>query len=211
MGRNGDELTLEPIGPKMQAMAIGRPLSFNPEDALERVAEVFRERGYEATSLQNLLSATGLSKSSLYQQYGNKLQLFDQCVMRYAKAKEEEMTSALEQAASGRVFFAAVLQQIVDEPSPAKGCLVFNTASDLSQLDPQVAARIRQVFVRFRNVFIQAIERDQLAGKVPKQASAQDLANYLMAAMGGLRTLVKGGMPRDELQRSCELILKALD
>ncbi|MGJ8669838.1 MAG: TetR/AcrR family transcriptional regulator [Oceanococcus sp.] len=192
-------------------MTIGRPLSFDREQALDRVADVFRERGFEGASLQNLLSATGLSKSSLYQQYGNKQELFDQCLARYADAAEADMRAALAKAASGRDFVAGLLQQIVDEPTPVKGCLIFNTASDLSQLDPHVAAKIRQVFVQFRAIIIAAMEQDQANGKLAQASSPKDLANYLMATMGGLRTLMKGGMNRAELSRSCQLILKALD
>ncbi len=191
-------------------MVIGRPLSFDREQALDRVTEVFRERGYEATSLQNLLAATGLSKSSLYQQFGHKQALFEQCLESYANGVRADMRRALVRTKDLRTFVAAVLEQIVDEPRPPSGCLVFNTAIEFGQLDPRIANQVKQVFESFQAIFIEAIERDRSAGRLPAGPPAQDLANYLMAAMGGLRTLVKGGMERAQLRRSCELILKTL-
>ena len=185
-------------------------MSFDPEQALQRVAEVFRERGYEGTSLQNLLAATGLSKSSLYQQYGNKQALFDQCLMRYAQGVEADLKAALAQADSGRAFIDSVLQQVISESAPSSGCLIFNTASDLSQLDAQVADAIRQVLGRYRAVFMAAIEQDQAAGLIRQDSAAVDLANYLMGSIAGLHTLVKGGMQAAELRRCCDLIMKAL-
>ncbi len=191
-------------------MVIGRPLSFDREQTLDRVVEVFRERGFEGASLQDLLAATGLSKSSLYQQYGNKQALFEQCLDSYAHRVEAEMRAALNRAPDTRAFVALVLGQIINEPRPPKGCLVFNTAIEFGQLDERVAGKVRQVFASFRSIFVEAIERDRAAGRLPAGAPAPDLANFLMASMSGLRTLVKGGMARAELRRSCELILKTL-
>ncbi len=186
-------------------------MSFDPEQALDRVSEVFRQRGFEATSLQALLAASGLSKSSLYQQYGNKQRLFEQCLEHYGERIENEMRRGLEQAASGRDFIAAVLEQVISEAAPPGGCLIFNTASDLGQLDARVARRVNRFFVRFRAVLITALEQDQANGLLPEPVAARDLANVIMASIGGLRLLSKGGMQQAELRRSCALILTLLE
>ncbi|MGJ8687062.1 MAG: TetR/AcrR family transcriptional regulator [Spongiibacteraceae bacterium] len=191
-------------------MKIGRPLSFDREQTLERVSEVFRERGFQGASLQDLLTATGLSKSSLYQQYGNKQALFDECLLSYASQLESDMRDGLAAASSGREFIAGLLELIISEPQPPKGCLIFNTANEFGQLDENVSTRVRRVFLGFRAIIIEAIEQDQAAGLLPS-GSAQDQANFFMVAIAGLRTLVKGGMPRAELRRSCVHMLKVLD
>ncbi len=192
-------------------MSLGRPLSFDREQVLGRVAEVFRMRGFEGASLQDLLAATGLSKSSLYQQYGNKQALFSECLARYADTMQADLQAGLSAAPNGRAFIAAVLDQIISEPQPPKGCLIFNTASEFGQVDEKVAAQVRQIFARVREVLIQAIELDRSAGRMTADQNAQDLANFLMASIAGLRTLLKGGMPQGELRRTCKVILAALD
>ncbi len=63
-------------------MSIGRPLQFDPEQVLDAAMQVFWASGYDATSLQDLLQAMRLSKSSFYQTFGSKQQLFERCLRR---------------------------------------------------------------------------------------------------------------------------------
>lgn len=78
----------------------GRPRNFEPDLVLENAMQLFWSQGYEATSLQDLLLATGLSKSSLYESFGNKQSLFEAAFTRYFDIRARQMRERLEQAES---------------------------------------------------------------------------------------------------------------
>ncbi len=191
-------------------MSAGRPLSFNPEQALGRATDAFWAQGYEASSLQDLLEATGLSKSSLYQQFGNKQQLFDRCLEHYTGEMEQLLLQLLQCAPSGRALIQMVLTQVISETQPARGCLIFNTGSEFGQGEPQVAERVRQGLGRFRGVFLQALQQDQAAGLLGPAADVEALADYLMTCIGGLRTMVKTGADTRAMKSTVAIILQAL-
>jgi len=97
------------------AANIGRPLEFDPDTALEGAMNLFWARGYEHTSMQDLLTAMNLSKSSLYQAFGGKQQLFRQCVGRYADQFAGRLREGLAGAPSGRRFIEAFLNSILED------------------------------------------------------------------------------------------------
>jgi TetR/AcrR family transcriptional regulator, transcriptional repressor for nem operon len=180
-------------------MSIGRPLQFEPDEALRAATGVFWARGFGATSLQDLLDATGLSKSSLYQTFGNKQALFDRCVHAYCCERAAQMRKALSEARSGwafieGTFFAAAEGR--DGPAAQWGCLLMNTAAEFGRKDPAVGAMVRVGLDRFAEVFREAVERAQREGAVGAERDAQALADYLVSSMSGLRTLVKAGIER---------------
>ncbi len=191
-------------------MPAGRPLSFDPDQALGSATAAFWARGYEASSLQDLLVATGLSKSSLYQQFGGKAQLFDRCLVHYTAQMEQVLRQLLAHAPSGQAFIQMMLTQVISEPPPAKGCLIFNTASEFGQSDAAVAGRIRHSLARFRDLFLLALEQDRSVGLLASDADTEALADYLMTAIGGLRTMVKMGADARSLKATVAIVLRSL-
>ena len=124
-------------------MTRGHPRTFDPEQMLDQAMQVFWQRGYEATSLQDLLAATGLSKSSLYQTYPSKRALFEAALRQYCSQRRRELRERLQAAASPREFLRAWLLCALEEEragEPPRGCMLANVASEFSQADPEIAA-----------------------------------------------------------------------
>ncbi len=86
-------------------MGLGRPIEFDPQQALDAAMHVFWQRGYEATSLENLLAAMDIGKSSFYQAYGSKPELFQKCLENYRDASVDRLRALLDQSASGKAFW----------------------------------------------------------------------------------------------------------
>ena len=195
-------------------MPAGRPRQFDPSVALNQAMELFWARGYEATSLQDLLGATGLSRSSLYQTFGGKHDLFAQCLETYRDMVVANMWQRLEQAPSGRAFIEDSLRRTLAEqtaPGGPRGCLVLNTANEFGHRDPLVTERVRAGVNSFRDVFAEAVRRGQADGSIRSPRDPRRLAAYIVAGMGGLRTLVKADENRDYVQDACDVLLLALD
>jgi TetR/AcrR family transcriptional repressor of nem operon len=191
----------------------GRPLEFDPDAALDAAMQVFWRNGYENTSMQDLLEAMQISKSSLYQAFGGKQALFERCMTRYGDETIGALRDALQASPSGLGFIRQFLESVLDEARgvcEARGCLVLNTANEFARRDPRIAEAVSQGLDRFHGVLLAAAERAQQEGDIPPERNAAMLAHYLVSSMSGLKTMSKAGAGEDTLRGIIELTLKAL-
>lgn len=194
-------------------MSYGRPLEYDPDKALDAAMHVFWLHGYEATSLLDLLDAMGLSKSSLYQGFGGKKDLFIRCLDRYCDHMSEVLQGLLQKADSGLGFIAEILLYAAAEASHSgmrRGCLLMNTATEFAQKDPAIAGRVTEGFERLRGVLTSAIQRGQQEGDIISDQDAGVLASYLISSLGGLKAVVKGGADEKRVNEIIGVILRAL-
>jgi TetR/AcrR family transcriptional repressor of nem operon len=191
----------------------GRPLEFDPAAALEAAMLVFWRNGYENTSIQDLLDAMHLSKSSLYQTFGGKQTLFERCIAHYGDEMIGALREALLVSPSGLAFIRQFLESVLDEARgvcEARGCLVLNTANEFARRNPRIAEAVSKGLDRFHGVLRAAVERAQHEGDIPPQRDAEMQASYLVSSMSGLKTMSKAGADVDTLRGIIELTLKAL-
>lgn len=187
----------------------GRPRTFDPDLVLENAMQLFWSQGYEATSLQDLLQATGLSKSSLYESFGNKQNLFEAAFTRYFDSRAELMLARLAEAESPMTFIRDCLLSVLDDArqSQPRGCMLVNVANEFSTGEPAVQALVETATRRMRQVFEQAFAQAQARGELSRQRSPADLALYMHCAMSGLRTQTKSALSRKDLLTVIEQIM----
>lgn len=194
-------------------MAIGRPIEYDLQQVLEAATHAFWAKGYEATSMEDLLTATQLSKSSLYQAFGGKQALFGRCIAAYNDRMVAQLRQRLDASASPLAFIKSTLLEVAREgaanPEPM-GCLVMNTAAEFGQREPEFAAWVDAGITRVRAVLELALKRAQAAGEIGKTRSARVLADYLMTVVAGLRTRVKAGAPAKTLAGVVDLAVSTL-
>lgn len=193
-------------------MTIGRPRTFNPDAVVQRALDCFWSNGFESTSMRDLLDCTGLSKSSLYETFGSKRELFERCLTTYREERVAGMSQRLAAADSGLAFIREMLEAVPLEcgKGSPRGCLVMNTAGEFSQKDPQVARLVGQGIAAFRHVFRQAVTRAQSEGDIPGNKNATGLARFIVSNMSGLSTLAKAGTPPKELRATAKIVVQAL-
>lgn len=175
--------------------------------------EAFWAQGYEATSMQDLLQATNLSKSSLYQTFGSKQELFARCFKHYCRWRAARMRERLARSDSGWCFIEETFRSVAegaDTGLEGRGCLLMNTASEFGQRDPLVAELVASGIACFAEVFREAITRAQVEGAIAPEREPQALADYLVASMSGLRTMVKAGMGRARVEEVVKGVLRGL-
>jgi TetR/AcrR family transcriptional repressor of nem operon len=195
-------------------MTMGRPAEFDRDRVLDAAMQLFWQKGYEATSLADLLNTMSLSKSSLYQTFGSKHELFDACLSRYRDMLVTDMQTALDNAGSARQFIEQIFYGVAAETKSSatrRGCLVMNTASEFAQRDPIVSRRVAASTRAFGKVFSSAVRQAQHEGDIPTHHDPDVLASYLVSSMTGLRTMVKAGASRSKVSDIATIILTALD
>ncbi len=174
----------------------------------------FWRQGYTATSLQDLLSAMQISKSSFYQTFDCKHTLFQRCIKHYRSTLENDMLTHLQQNSSARQFIETTFRAIGDNKQQTDnqfGCLLMNAASEFAQSDPVIAELVQKGIQKMRAVFLLALKRAQTEGDIPSDKNPDALASYLVSSMGGLRNMAKAGENQKTLKEITKIILSTLD
>ncbi|MET3966753.1 TetR/AcrR family transcriptional regulator [Bradyrhizobium sp. S3.9.1] len=189
---------------------MSRAREFDETEIIDKALQVFWQRGYEGTSLNDLLDATGLSKSSLYAAFGSKEDLFHRIVERYlSKHVEFRQACALAEPTPRRIV-ERLLYGMADLHAGSRtppGCLITGAALACS---PE-AESIRQELVRSRNEFGQVLRRRleavTSAGPLPPGMTAADAARLVVVTIQGMAVEAKGGATRNELRRLVQTFL----
>src|SRR5919106_279102 len=152
---------------------MARPREFDADAALDRTMEVFWSKGYEATSLDDLCDATGLSRSSLYATFGSKRNLLLRSVDRYVELRTPSIAAVLAQPLPVRDVFAALAGQFIDQimaGSGRRGCFLGNCAAELPRSDRGALAQVRQGLGRTEAAFREALARAKARGELQPTA-----------------------------------------
>jgi len=190
---------------------MARTREFDVDQALDRATELFWSKGYEATSIQDLVKATGVNRASLYATFGDKAELFAAALDRYDQRVNERVSRVLDPPAAGasavRAWFG-VLLEAATAPRGPRGCLMLNTVTGCTTapapiLD-QATATVRGTTERLR----EALARDPaLSGR----GDLRELARFLAAEAHGLSVLARAGVRRRELEAAAEIALRVLE
>ncbi|NGX14993.1 TetR/AcrR family transcriptional regulator [Wenzhouxiangella sp. XN24] len=194
-------------------MSSGRPLEFDPDAALGAAMRLFWAQGYKATSMQGLLDGMGIARSSFYQAFRGKRQIFLRAIDRYRENLVAELRAGLAASGSGLAFLRDTLDSVAEDARRGDGrmgCLVFNSAAEFGQRDPGMAAEISMSIDAFASVFSEAVRRAQRDGEIDPHKDPELLGRHVVCAMSGLRTLAKAGATPEELAKLAELAAAAL-
>ena len=192
---------------------MGRPREFDPNEALEQALQVFWAKGYEAASLTDLTGAMGLSKSSLYETFGSKHELFLATIERYKATTGARLAALLDGEGPAREAIAAVFESVIEDAShgDTRGCFLGNCAAEVAASDPAAAERVRAGLAGLEDAFHAAIARGQAAGEIPAEHDARGLARYLTSSLNGLRLTAKANPDPASLRDVVRLVLAPLD
>jgi TetR/AcrR family transcriptional repressor of nem operon len=193
---------------------MARPIGFDREQALDRAMGVFWSKGYEATSIEELVTRMGIQRGSLYGTFGDKRSLFLSALERYQRVVTRELFEALEAPGSGleaiRRFFRLRVERALDRRRP-RGCLVTNSAVELSGRDRGAAAKVGGSLVKMEAAFRGALERARAAGELPRTRDVRALARFLTSSAQGLSVMAKAFPERAILEDVVAVVLAALE
>ncbi len=193
---------------------MGRPKQFDPDEAAQEAMEAFWERGYAATSVNDLLDEMGLNKGSLYGTFGDKKQLFLAALEKYSDQRTCAAADILEQKIPARKVLEALLDCIARDctgENAHRGCLAAKAAMELAPHDKDVAAWLKKYHRRNVQMVARVIERGQKEGDVSRKLDATAAARFFLNNFAGMRLLGTTNPSISELKEVAELVLKVLD
>ena len=193
---------------------MARPREFDREVALDRAMAAFWAKGYEATSIEDLVDRMGIQRGSLYGTFGDKRTLFLAALERYQEVVARELFETLDAPGSGleaiRRFFRLRVASALDRGRPA-GCLVTNSVVELSRRDRGAAARIGGSLGKMEAGFRRALERARAAGELAPGRDLRALARFLTSSAQGLSVMAKASPDRARLEDVVSVVLGALE
>jgi TetR/AcrR family transcriptional regulator, copper-responsive repressor len=190
--------------PEGSGLTRGRPRQYDPEQALAKATEAFWKHGYAATSLDDLVAATGMNRPSLYAAFGDKRDLYLKTLTRYQQQSRAIGAQIIADDPPLRVFlkrfYEAAFDIYLTSGDEARGCYSISTAPAQAVTDPAVrdflAASIGGTDAFLAKQIAKARER----GEVPSAADPHALAQIATAALHTIAVRARVGIPRKQLK-----------
>jgi TetR/AcrR family transcriptional regulator, transcriptional repressor for nem operon len=184
---------------------MARPREFEPDQVLDDAMREFWERGYRATSVDDLVKATGVRPGSLYSAFrGGKRALFMGSLERYSKLVVPQKLGELERpgasVAAVRAYFDGLVRDLLS-PEGRQGCLIVNSAIELAAHEDEVAAVVRGHLSRLERCFTRALRTAIRRGEVAATVDPAGAAKLLVATSQGLMVVGKAN-PQEEVLRA---------
>lgn len=192
----------------------GRPREFDIDDAIDSAIDVFRERGFHATSIADLVRGLQLTRGSVYKAFKDKLFVFLAAYDRYVAARNHSIDNILKKAASGKERLAALLTLYADLAAGddgRRGCLVVATAVELTLVDPEISARVVSSFGRTKQLIASLIDQGKADGSVPETVDGEATAELMLCLLQGMRLIGKATPDHDKMMRVVNQALKLVE
>jgi TetR/AcrR family transcriptional repressor of nem operon len=174
---------------------MARPREFDMHEALNAAMSEFWERGYEATSLDDLLNAMGLTKGSLYKAFGDKHNLFLMSLQDYLDRLFETMKQSVDSgsdAVQSLIALMGVVENLCCKQESARGCFAVNTVVELSQRDEKASEILKRHLARVEKLLAKLIATGQQSGDFRSDISAEHLAESVFVYIFGMLAQSRG-------------------
>lgn len=177
---------------------MGRRREFDEDEVLEQVMRAFWRHGYANTSIEVLVEATGLNRSSLYNAFGGKEGLYRRAVARYSAQQARRAVLDRGAAVALQRWFDGAMTASRQRP---RGCLVVNSLAEYGDLDQELQALVDLHLGAVRGFF------EVAASQLVATEQVQAVTDVLLGANVAIHTLVRAGAPRKQLRAIAEAAL----
>lgn len=193
---------------------MARPRKFSDSAVLDAAMEVFWEKGYEATTTQDLCERTGLQRGSLYNAYASKHAIYEEAIKRYAATRAAQQLDELAPTDGSvrdrlRSLMLTMVELDLSDPG-RRGCLALNAATETSGRTGDVAGLVHRQFKDLEEGLVALITIGQESGELSADRSPTQVARMFQSAYYGLRVLAKVTDDRQALLDVVDGIVAAL-
>ncbi|CAM1362928.1 TetR/AcrR family transcriptional regulator [Tenacibaculum xiamenense] len=157
--------------------------TFDKEQVINQAREVFHSKSYNATSMQDLVDATGLNRSSIYNSFGSKHELYLECLKSYQSDSKCRIENIIDKDNCSLKILENIFSMNMNN---SKGCLINNCTSEMANQDDTIKAFLTSNQKGMTGLFEKIVQSGQEQGAINKNKSAREYALYLLATFQGL-------------------------
>ncbi|QUQ63501.1 TetR/AcrR family transcriptional regulator [Kutzneria sp. CA-103260] len=188
-----------------------RHKEFDPDEAVADAMALFWERGYEATSVQDLVERTGIGRRSMYDTFGDKHSLYLRALDSYIGAVEDGFRRLAATSADGRAAIRSLFDMLLNSAADDyRGCMVVNSATELGPSDDEADGRLRRHLDVSRETLAGQIRRGQQDGSVTDRIDSETLTAVAFNAWLGVRVGVRARITRTHIIHDVEKLMDLL-
>ena len=189
-----------------------RPREFDPDIVLQRAMDLFWDKGYRATSMEDLVDHLGIGRASLYATFGSKHDLFLKALDRYINARVTSLTEVLSQPGPALPAVRTVVQLFLKRASDLDrpGCMVANTATELASSDQQAGRAVQRSWMALESTLASTLSRARAQGELGQDTDPHALASFLLVFIQGMLVVGKGDPDARRLQAAAQQALHLL-
>jgi AcrR family transcriptional regulator len=203
-------MNMKTVNRAFRARAPGRPREFDMDEALDKAVHVFRERGFNATSISDLADAMGLVTGSIYKAFKDKRAVFLAAYDRYAFTRDLQLQKIFRLDKPGKEKIRDFLKLYVDVSygiDGRRGCLVVASAIELATYDSEVAKRVKDSLSTTEEQIIALILEGQKDGSIPLNIDPEVAARFMLCFFQGLRVVGKTGPASKDMKHAADLAM----
>jgi TetR/AcrR family transcriptional repressor of nem operon len=193
---------------------MARHKEFDRDEALHKAMEVFWSRGYEAASIQDLVTHMGINRQSLYDTFGDKHALYLQALDLYREVEGRKVIELLERPGSVKKTLRQLFEDVVERAlcdGQRRGCFMGNAMSELAGRCKATAARTCSNTAEAEGAFYRALLRGKKEGELEGVRDPRAVARFLCSSLQGLMLMAKATQDRKTLEDVVKVTLSVLD
>jgi len=187
---------------------------FDEQEVLQKSINLFWEKGYNKTSIQDLVNHLGINRGSLYDTFGGKRELFDKALNQYLITNNNGLIAFFDVQKSVKEgfekFFEIPLDAAICE-NGIKGCFVVNTITEMLPKDEVLQIVLENNKLKIESIFCKFLEKGVASGEIDKSKNLKEIAAFLYALLNGVLVTVKINSNKKELLNIVKTGLVILD
>ena len=192
---------------------MGRPREFDPDEALQTAIELFWEKGYYDTAVDEVVRRTGVAKYGIYGTFGGKRELFLKALEQYGRDRHRDIQRPIRQpdASLPEVLdFFKQASKLMTQKSHRRGCLIGNTGVELGARDAEIGKFVANFFTDLGKALQGCLERAVNKGELDDATDISVIATYLATEFRTALMLAASGHSRRDIERHLEVALRVL-
>ena len=193
---------------------MARTKDFDENEVLAKAIQLFWRKGYNGTSLQDLIAGLGISRSSLYDTFGDKHQLYLKALSAYRQTQVNVRNQILHAPVPAKVAIRQLMDLTIEQmirDKQHKGCFLVNSAVETAPHDKATNNIVCQNDLEVENAFYEVIQRGQANGEINRQQDPRALARFLFNNIVGLQVTGKSATNKSVFEDILRLTLSVLD
>lgn len=192
---------------------MARPREFDPDQVLQTAINLFWDKGYFDSSVDEIVRQSGVAKYGIYGTFGSKHELFMKALNQYASERHRDIQGPLRKPGAAlpniRQFFENAVELMTGENAP-RGCLIVNTGVELGLRDAGIRDFVAEFFLETETVMERCLSNAVALGQIADPSDVASLAKYLVIEYRTALMLASSGCPRRDIANHLKMALKLL-